>query len=81
VGATSQHQRCPGCRARSAIVRATRDSYDATVAEYTEMDADLLDAKPLDRALRAVFAELVRANGNDPVADIGSRTSAADRAE
>src|ERR1700761_3731269 len=30
-----------------------------------------LDERPLDRALYAVFAELVRAAGNGPVADAG----------
>lgn len=53
------------------FLSATRDSYDATVVEYVEMVAGLLDAKPLDRALLAVFAELVRAGGNGPVADVG----------
>jgi len=53
------------------FLSATRDAYDATVVEYTEMVAGVLEAKPLDRALLAVFAELVRAAGNGPVADIG----------
>lgn len=30
-----------------------------------------LDGRPLDRALLAVFAELVRTDGNKPVADVG----------
>jgi len=53
------------------FLTATRDSYDATVDEYLEMVDGILEVKPLDRALLAVFAELVRAGGNGPVADIG----------
>jgi ubiquinone/menaquinone biosynthesis C-methylase UbiE len=53
------------------FLKATRDSYDSTVIEYTEMVADLLEARPLDRALLTSFAELVRAGGNGPVADVG----------
>lgn len=53
------------------FLSATRDSYDATVGEYTAMVAGLLDVKPLDRALLGVFAELVRATGDGPVADVG----------
>jgi ubiquinone/menaquinone biosynthesis C-methylase UbiE len=54
-----------------SFLAATRDSYDDTVVEYTEMVAGILDAKPLDRALLGVFAELVRAGGNGPIADVG----------
>ncbi|MFC6015194.1 class I SAM-dependent methyltransferase [Plantactinospora solaniradicis] len=49
----------------------TRDSYDATVNEYVDMFGSDLDGRPLDRALLATFAELVRAGGNGPVADVG----------
>ncbi|NEA62399.1 class I SAM-dependent methyltransferase [Streptomyces sp. SID12488] len=41
-------------------------------ADYTERYADHLADLPLDRALLAAFAELVRAQGPAPVADIGS---------
>ncbi|MEU6224103.1 class I SAM-dependent methyltransferase [Streptomyces sp. NPDC047042] len=40
--------------------------------DYTERYADHLADLPLDRALVAAFAELVRARGSEPVADIGS---------
>ncbi|MDW4908498.1 class I SAM-dependent methyltransferase [Streptomyces sp. ADMS] len=40
--------------------------------DYTERYADHLADLPLDRALLAAFAELVRAQGPEPVADIGS---------
>jgi SAM-dependent methyltransferase len=50
---------------------ATRDSYDAIAAEHADFVSGNLDDRPLDRALLAAFAELVRAGGNGPVADIG----------
>ncbi|WP_343243190.1 class I SAM-dependent methyltransferase [Streptomyces sp. SID12501] len=54
------------------FLHATRASYDAMAADYTERYADHLADLPLDRALVAAFAELVRAQGSAPVADIGS---------
>ncbi|MGI5213183.1 methyltransferase domain-containing protein [Plantactinospora sp. CA-290183] len=53
------------------FLAATRDSYDAMVVEYADMFGASLADMPLDRALLAAFAELVRANGNGPVADVG----------
>lgn len=55
----------------SAFLAATRDSYDALAAEHADVVASGLDDRPLDRALFATFAELVRAGGNGPVADVG----------
>jgi ubiquinone/menaquinone biosynthesis C-methylase UbiE len=55
----------------SAFVAATRDSYDALAAEHADVVASGLDDRPLDRALLGAFAELVRAGGNDLVADVG----------
>jgi predicted RNA methylase len=55
----------------AAFLAATRDSYDGTAVEYADMVSSDLDGKPLDRALLAVFAELVRADGNGAVADVG----------
>jgi predicted RNA methylase len=40
-------------------------------ADYAERYKTGLEAKPLDRALLAGFAELVRADGAGPVADLG----------
>ncbi len=54
------------------FLHATRASYDAMAADYTERYADHLADLPVDRALVAAFAELVRARGSEPVADIGS---------
>ncbi|MEU4390758.1 class I SAM-dependent methyltransferase [Kribbella sp. NPDC023855] len=53
------------------FVAATRDSYDALAAEHADVVSSGLDDRPLDRALLATFAELVRAGGNDLVADVG----------
>jgi ubiquinone/menaquinone biosynthesis C-methylase UbiE len=55
----------------AAFLAATRDSYDALAAEHAEVVASDLNDRPVDRALFAAFAELVRANGNDLVADVG----------
>jgi SAM-dependent methyltransferase len=52
-------------------VRITRAGYDAVAADYSEWVSDELAAKPLDRALLAVFAELVHADGTGPVGDLG----------
>ena len=56
------------------FVRDTRASYDAVAEDYAERFGDELDARPLDRALLAGFAELVRAAGAGPVADVGCGT-------
>lgn len=54
-----------------ASLAATRDSYDTLAAEHPDVVSAGLDDRPLDRALFAVFAELVRAGGNRSVADVG----------
>jgi SAM-dependent methyltransferase len=56
------------------FVRSTRASYDAVAADYAERFRSELAARPLDRAVLAAFAELVRASGSGPVADIGCGT-------
>lgn len=56
------------------FLRTTRDSYDAVAADYADRFRGELSAKPLDRAMLAGFAELVRAAGAGPVADIGCGT-------
>lgn len=50
-------------------LEATRTSYDAVASLYAEMFGDVLDTRPLDRAVLAAFAELCRSAG--PVADLG----------
>jgi hypothetical protein len=45
------------------FLRNTRASYDAVAESYAEWLRHELAAKPLDRAILAAFAELVRAVG------------------
>ena len=52
----------------------TRASYDAVAGDYAERTRGELAARPLDRAMLAGFAELVRAAGAGPVADVGCGT-------
>ena len=55
----------------ASFLAATRDSYDATAAEYADMVSSDIEGRSLDRALLAAFAELVHAGGPRPVADVG----------
>ncbi|MFC4562217.1 class I SAM-dependent methyltransferase [Nocardiopsis mangrovi] len=48
-----------------------RTFYDTIADDYVDWIRGELDAKPLDRALLAAFAELARATGAGPVADVG----------
>lgn len=52
-------------------LRATRDAYDAIAPTYAQLFHDPLHERPLERGLLSAFAELVRANGDDGVADLG----------
>ncbi|MET9092975.1 class I SAM-dependent methyltransferase [Streptomyces cyaneofuscatus] len=55
--------------------RTTRDSYDAIAPAYAELSRGELAAKPLERGLLSVFAELAAAGGGGlPVADVGCGT-------
>src|SRR3954451_2674240 len=49
----------------------TRISYDTVAVSYADLLRDSLAGEPFQRGLLALFAELVRAQGNGPVADIG----------
>lgn len=49
----------------------TRTSYDAAASSYADQVRDLLDETPYERAVLALFAELVQAGGGGPVADVG----------
>jgi len=53
------------------FLRTARVFYDAVATDYAEHFHAWLASKPLDRALLAGFAELVRAGGVGPVADVG----------
>ena len=54
---------------------ATRAGYDTVAADYAELLTDALDANPFDRAMLALFAELVfgagSVEGGGRVADVG----------
>ena len=50
-------------------LRATRAAYDTVAVDYAELLRTELDRKPLDHAMLAAFAELVRGNGR--VGDLG----------
>jgi SAM-dependent methyltransferase len=54
-----------------SFLRDTRAAYDAVAADYAERFLTELDGKPLGRAMLAAFAELVRAAGAGPVAEVG----------
>ncbi len=60
--------------AEPEFVRRTRWSYDATAEDYAVWIRTELAARPTDRAVLAVFAELVLAGGGGPVADVGCGT-------
>ncbi|MEV7671676.1 methyltransferase domain-containing protein [Streptomyces sp. NPDC088752] len=50
---------------------STREAYDAVASIYEEMFRDSLRDSPLDRAMLGVLAEVVRADGEGRVADLG----------
>ncbi|MCX5423210.1 class I SAM-dependent methyltransferase [Streptomyces sp. NBC_00078] len=54
------------------FLHTTRTSYDAMAKPYAERYPNGLGGRPLDLALVTAFAELVRAVGTAPVADVGS---------
>ena len=49
----------------------TRVAYDTVAPDYAELLKDSLAEIPMDRAMLAVFAELVLGDGAGPVGDIG----------
>ena len=49
----------------------TRTSYDTVADSYAELLRGALERDPWDRAVLSLFAELVRAAGPGPVADVG----------
>jgi ubiquinone/menaquinone biosynthesis C-methylase UbiE len=56
------------------FLRETRDSYDALAVDYAAYFREELASKPLERAVLGAFAELVKAEGGGPVADVGCGT-------
>jgi SAM-dependent methyltransferase len=55
----------------ASYLSTTRTAYDAIAVRYAELFDNYLADLPLDRALIAAFAELVRAADAGPVADLG----------
>ena len=53
------------------IFQATRDGYDANAQRYFDFVRDSMRDRPLERAMLGAFAELVKASGPGPVADLG----------
>ncbi|WP_405148135.1 class I SAM-dependent methyltransferase [Sphaerisporangium sp. NBC_01403] len=49
----------------------TRTSYDTVATSYADQVRDLLDQTPYERAVLALFADLVQTTGGGPVADVG----------
>ncbi|MFD7440862.1 class I SAM-dependent DNA methyltransferase [Streptomyces sp. NPDC059909] len=54
-----------------SYLQATRTSYDTVAVDYARLLEAELGKRPLDRAMLAAFAEVVRADGAGPVADLG----------
>ncbi|MFJ4899686.1 class I SAM-dependent DNA methyltransferase [Streptomyces sp. NPDC088727] len=55
----------------SSHLQATADAYDAMAVVYADFARDSLGALPLDRAMLAAFADLVRTRSTGPVAELG----------
>ncbi|PHQ49618.1 hypothetical protein BLA24_26730 [Streptomyces cinnamoneus] len=53
------------------FLTTVRTFYDAVAVDYADRYRDQLAAKPLERAMLAGFADLVRGGGGGPVADLG----------
>ncbi|GAA1313828.1 methyltransferase [Planotetraspora silvatica] len=53
------------------FLSTTRTFYDTIATDYADHFRDALETRPLDRALLAGFAEVVRDAGAGPVADLG----------
>ena len=49
----------------------TRTSYDTVAHSYSDLQRDALEGKAYLQAALALFADLVRAHGGGPVADVG----------
>ncbi|MFI1398763.1 class I SAM-dependent DNA methyltransferase [Streptomyces sp. NPDC020681] len=56
----------------ATYLSTTRAGYDAIAVDYAERVRSELEANPLGRAMLAVFAELVQADGGGPVLEVGS---------
>jgi SAM-dependent methyltransferase len=57
--------------AESAFLRETRASYDTVAVDYAKLVGPAFEGDLVGRAMLGAFAELVRAGGGGPVADVG----------
>ncbi|NEA52936.1 class I SAM-dependent methyltransferase [Streptomyces sp. SID13666] len=55
----------------SSYLAAVRESYDTVAADYAEIVKTPAELDPLSRAMLTAFAEVARAAGLGPVADLG----------
>ncbi|WP_419994984.1 class I SAM-dependent DNA methyltransferase [Streptomyces boninensis] len=56
------------------FLHATRAGYDAIAEDYVDFARGALEAKPIERAVLAAFADFVRDGGGGRVAEIGCGT-------
>ncbi|MBD0839850.1 MULTISPECIES: class I SAM-dependent methyltransferase [unclassified Streptomyces] len=54
-----------------SYLAAVRESYDTVAYDYAKLVKPPSELDPLSRSMLAAFAELVRASGRGPVADVG----------
>ncbi|GAA4528357.1 class I SAM-dependent DNA methyltransferase [Amycolatopsis samaneae] len=54
-----------------SVLHDTKIAYDSVAARYAELFGNILETLPLERAMLTAFADLVRAGGAGPVADLG----------
>ncbi|MFE0023206.1 class I SAM-dependent methyltransferase [Amycolatopsis sp. NPDC059021] len=55
----------------ASVLHDTKTAYDAVAPLYAETFSNVLETLPMERAMLAAFAELVRAHDAGPVADVG----------
>jgi SAM-dependent methyltransferase len=56
---------------KPSYLAAVRESYDTVADDYAALVKSPSELDPLSRSMLAAFAELVRASGRGPVADLG----------
>ncbi|MFI9155204.1 class I SAM-dependent methyltransferase [Streptomyces sp. NPDC053367] len=61
----------PAGSTEPSYLTAVRESYDTVAAAYAALVKSPAELDPLSRGMLAAFAELVRADGPGPVADVG----------
>ncbi|MER7986628.1 class I SAM-dependent methyltransferase [Streptomyces noursei] len=61
----------PNAPTEPDFLRSTRAAYDTVAVDYERLLRTALAGMPMDRAMLGAFADLVRADGAGPVADLG----------